>query len=111
MDQINQLIELWQSFMNSEFSTEALVAGGGVMVVFGIVRIIKSSFKLVLYVLMVIIGGCAMAYANQHATFKLPNNLQASIGSLALPGRDLSVDALRTMCEKVSLLDEAGQLQ
>lgn len=99
---MEQFLEHWNNFLDFEFANEVLILVGALLVLFGVMRILKSSLKLIFWVLVSGLGGFAVAYGVERSGSEVPLNLSQEIKSLIGPGRELSVDAMRVLCEKLS---------
>lgn len=92
-------MEYWQQFMQFEHANLALIAVGALLLLWGILKILGSSIKLVLWVIMAALGGTAVAYGLELSNF--PINVSQELRDLVGPSRELSVEAMRNICEKL----------
>ena len=53
-------MEYWEEFQKFEFANETLMVVGGLLVLFAVFQIIKSSVKLVFWVILGSLGACLL---------------------------------------------------
>ncbi|MBX2879343.1 MAG: hypothetical protein KTR32_05385 [Granulosicoccus sp.] len=94
-------MEHWNNFLNFEYSNEVLIVVGALLLLFGVMRILSSSLKLIFWVLLSGMGGFAVAYGVERSGSDIPVNLSQEIKSLVGPGRELSIDAMRVLCDRL----------
>ena len=94
-------MEQWYAFLDFEFANEILIVVGALMVLFGVMKILGSSIRLLLWVILAGIGGFAVAYGVERTGSDLPINLTQELRSFIGPGRELSVDAMRVLCDRL----------
>lgn len=96
-------MEVWEQFLTYEFANVVLIAVGALLLLVGILKILGSSIKLILWVLLAGLGGSALAYGLELSN--LPVNFSQELKDLAGPGKDLSVEAMQSVCEKLNAGD------
>ena len=101
-------MEQWNAFLDFEFANEILIVVGALMVLIGVMKILGSSIRLLLWVLLAGLGGFAVAYGVERSGSDLPVSLSQELRSFIGPGRELSIDAMRVLCER---LDNQGNAQ
>lgn len=94
-------MEHWNNFLNFEYANEVLIVVGALLLLFGVMRILSSSLKLIFWVLLSGLGGFAVAYGVERSGSDIPLNLSQEIKSLIGPGRELSVDAMGVLCDRL----------
>lgn len=97
-----------QQFLNFEYADELMIAFGAFLIFTGVMRIIKSSLTMVIWVALSGLGVASVSYGMNRSAIDLPflDDPQASLAELAelaLPGKELSADALAILCERLGL--------
>ncbi len=93
-------MEYWEAFQQFEFSNETLMVIGGLLVVIAMLQILKSSMKLVFWVILAIIGGFGALYGYDRSAVRLPDNLVDEARNIAGPG-GLTDNMMQALCLKV----------
>jgi len=96
----NQIMAYWEQFLQFEFANEVLMVVGAVLVLIGVMRIIKSSLRLVFWVLLSGIGVASVSYGMTGSTINLPGT-NGSLTDLVHQGKEIPADALRVLCLKM----------
>ena len=96
----NQVLAYWQQFLQFEFANEVLMIVGAMLVLLGVMRIIKSSLRLVFWVLLSGIGVASVSYGMTGSAINLPGT-DGSLTDLVDQGKDIPIDALRVLCLKL----------
>lgn len=96
-------MEIWEQFLNYEYANLVLIAAGALFLLIGILKILGSSIKLILWVLLAGLGGSALAYGLELSN--LPVNFSQELKDLAGPGKELSVEAMQSLCEKLNVTE------
>jgi len=97
----NQLMDYWERFLQFEFANEVLMIGGAILVLIGVMRIIKSSLRLVFWVLLSGIGIASVSYGMTGSGIDLPGTEGRSLTDIVDQGKDIPIDALRVLCLKL----------
>ena len=98
-----QDMEYWQEFLRYEHANGIMMAVGAVLVFISILKIVKSSLKLLLWVLIAGVGAASIAYGFEHSPYDLPalNNLTLDDIKEMAPG--VNNDVLQYLCQKFDL--------
>lgn len=97
----NQLIAYWVRFLQFEYAHEVLMIFGAMLVLIGVMRIIRSSLRMVFWVLLAGIGVASVSYGMTGSAINLPGT-DGSLADLVDQGKDIPVDALRVLCLKLN---------
>ncbi len=92
-------MEYWDQFMRFEYANLVLIGVGALLVLWSVLKILGSSIKLILWVLLAGLGGSALAYGLELSN--VPIDFSQELKDLAGPGRELSVEAMQKLCEKL----------
>ncbi len=99
--------EAIQEFLNFKYADELMIALGAFLIFMGVVRIIKSSFTMVFWVLLSGLGAASVSYGMNRSAIDLPflDDTKAHLADLAeLAGSGgLSADTLAVLCERLKL--------
>ena len=93
-------MDYWHQFLQFEFANEVLMIGGAMLVLIGVMRIIKSSLRLVFWVLLSGIGVASVSYGMTGSTINLPGT-NGSVTDIVDQGKEIPLDALRVLCLKL----------
>lgn len=101
--------EALQQFLNFEYADELMIGLGAFLIVTGVMRIIKSSLTMVVWVALSALGVASVSYGMNRSAINLPfledpRAGLAELAELAAPGKELSVDALAILCERLGLI-------
>ena len=91
---------LWARFEAFEFSYEILMGVGGLLVIIAALKIIRSSLKVLFWVVLGAIGVVSFSYGMNRGDSSITREFddKIDIGELIRDGRE---DVLRVMCEKL----------
>ena len=98
-------MEQWNNFIALEYAPYILMLVGGLLVLFGIMKILGSSLKLLMWVIFVALGSVAINYGWGMTSAGSEVSLSEELKDLIEPGKDLTEDAIRKMCEKIGFAD------
>jgi len=93
-------MEYWEAFQRFEFSNETLIVLGGLLVVVAVLQILKSSLKMVFWVVLAVIGCFSALYGYDRSAVRLPDSLVEEARNLAGPG-SLTNGMMQALCLKV----------
>jgi len=96
----NQIMDYWHQFLQLEFANEILMIFGAMLVLIGVMRIIKSSLRLVFWVLLSGIGVASVSYGMNGSSINLPGT-GGSLTELVHQRKEIPADALRVLCLKL----------
>ncbi len=95
-------MELWEEFRQLDYSNEILMIFGALLLLFGVMRIIRTSFSMLMWVLLCGLGAASMAFGFNEAgsppLFENNPDLTEYVGV----GKEISSDALLKLCEKIA---------
>lgn len=96
-------MEYWHQFLQYEHANGIMMAVGAVLVFISILKIVKSSLKLLLWVLVAGVGAASISYGFEHSPYDLPplNNLTLEDLKEMAPGANN--DVLQYLCQKFDL--------
>lgn len=100
-------MEYWEEFQKFEFSNETLMVVGGLIVLLALFQIIKSSVKLVFWVVLGSIGAVSALYGYDRSAVRLPSHLADEVRNLAGNG-GLTDGMMQALCLKVMSEDTAS---
>jgi len=93
-------MEYWEEFQKFEFANETLMVVGGLLVLFAVFQIIKSSVKLVFWVILGSLGAVSALYGYDRSAIRLPSHLADEVRNLAGSG-GLTDGMMQALCLKV----------
>lgn len=93
-------MEYWEAFQRFEFANETLIVLGGLLVFVALLQIVKSSIKMVFWVVLAVIGSCSALYGYDRSAIRLPENLIEEARNLAGSAR-LTNGAMQALCLRV----------
>ncbi|ASJ72969.1 hypothetical protein [Granulosicoccus antarcticus] len=96
-------MQYWQEFQKFEYANEVLIMLGALLVFIAALQIVRSSLKLLFWVLIAGCGAISASYGMQQSPYDLP-----SLNTGALSGARLSdlvagkdQDVLEYLCQKL----------
>jgi len=93
-------MEYWQEFIRYEHANSIMIALGVLLVFVSIMKILKSSFKLLLWVILAGLGTASLSYGFQHSPYDLPKLDSVSLPEIQELAPNLNTDVLEFLCEK-----------
>ena len=93
-------MEYWEAFQEFEFSNETLMVVGALLVLIAVMQIIKSSLKLVFWVILAGVGAIGALYGHDRSALRLPSDLIDDARNLAGQG-GLTDSMMQALCLKV----------
>lgn len=102
------MMEIWEEFLQFEFANEILMAGGALLVLIGLLKVLRNSLRVIFWVLLVGVGAFSVAYGMDRSSVAFPVNLSQELKDLAGPGRELSVEAMRVICARLDNLGDTN---
>jgi len=99
-------MEYWRAFLEFEYANEVMMILGTLLVVVGVMKIIRSSLKLVFWVLLSGLGVASVSYGMSNSPLNLPGINNIGLADLERLRSGLSTDVLKLLCIK---LDELGE--
>jgi len=104
-----EYLQYWHQFLNFEHANLVLIGMGALLFFWGVLKILGSSMKLIFWVFLAALGGSAFSYGLELSN--VPINVSKELIGLIGPSKDLSVDALRNICETLNAGGERMQTQ
>ena len=98
-------MEYWRAFLAFEYANEVMMILGTFLVVVGVMKIVRSSIKLVFWVLLSGLGVASVSYGMSNSPLDLPGINNFGMSDLERLRSGLSTDVLKLLCIK---LDELG---
>ena len=98
-------MEYWNEFRALPYSDTILVGAGALITLLAVIRIVQSSLKMFLWVLLAGLGLAAVAHGSGRAPWE-PRLSGVRIADVVGPGKEMSLDVLQLLCIK---LDESRE--
>lgn len=96
-------MEWFEQLSRYEYFDEVLIVVGALLVIFGVLKIVGSSLKLLGWVALAGVGALAVMIGMEGGSFAAPAGLVEELRALTEPGKEISINALRTLCERVEI--------
>lgn len=97
---LEDVLNLWARFESIEYSYEILMGIGGLLIIIAALKIIRSSLKVLFWVVLGAIGFASFSYGMNRGDSQLTRELDGRI-DIADIIRDGKEDVLRVLCEKL----------
>jgi fatty-acid desaturase len=97
----------WEAFQQQPYADLIMIAFGGLLLLIGVLKIIRSSLKMLFWVILSAIGIASIAHGMDESPFELANGTTDDLTGYVVAGKELSADVLQLMCSK---LDEASAI-
>lgn len=108
MHKIMEILDYWNDFRNMAYSDELLIGIGAVLLIIGVIRIVKSSLTMLLWVVLSGLGLAAISQGLDKTPFQLAAANTGQLSDVVGAGKEMSADVLNVLCKK---LDENELLQ
>ena len=97
-------MKYWQQFQQFEYANEVMLVVGALLVFIGALQIVRSSLKLLFWVLVAGVGALSATYGMQQSPYDLPSfnttTFNGSSLSDLVAGKDREV--LEYLCQKLN---------
>ncbi len=94
-------MQWWENFKQLESSNELLIIFGGLVLIIGALKIVRSGMKMLFWFVLCGVGLVSVNYGLNNSTVQLPFNDSNELSEYVGTGKDLSADALELMCAKL----------
>jgi hypothetical protein len=94
-------MQYWHEFLRFEFADELMLIVGALLVFFSVLKIVRSSLKLLFWVLLAGLGAASVSYGMQHSPLDLPPLDQLRISDIRNLAPGLTDDVLTILCQKL----------
>jgi len=96
-----EILRLWNEFRAMPYADEALIGLGALLLFFGVIRILKSSFTMLFWLILSGVGLVSMAQGLHMSPLKLASDQRDNVTQYLEQGKELSADALAVLCRKL----------
>lgn len=103
-----EIFEFWNQFRALSYSDELLIGIGALLLIFGIIKIVKSSLTMLFWVLLSGLGLAAISQGLDKSPFQIAAANKDQLSDYVGAGKEMSADVLNVLCKK---LDENELLQ
>lgn len=91
-----------EEFLSFEYASEILLLAGALLLIVGVLKILSSSLKMLIWVVLASLGALSVAYGMKGSGLDLPYPAAGlELDAWLEPGREISSDVLRVMCERL----------
>lgn len=91
-----------EEFLKFEFASEILLLAGVLLLLVAVLKILSSGIRMLIWVVVASLGAMSVAYGMKGSGIDLPYPAAAvDLDALLEPGREISTDVLRVMCERL----------
>jgi hypothetical protein len=94
-------------FAQLNLDPQVFLWAGGILAAIAVIMIIKKGLVLVLWSLVLIVGVSGFNYGMQGGGVSFSDDLRERIDSIVEPGKALSKDAMKQVCERLAV-EERG---
>ena len=99
-------MKYWQEFLQFDYAHEVLMAVGGLFVFVGVLQIVRSSIKMLFWVVIAGIGGIAASYGMQQGSYTIPGMDKLRSANLDTIASNIDTDVLEFLCQKIDTVKE-----
>ncbi len=104
-----EILDYWQQFRDYPQSDAVLIGVGGIMLIFGVLKIVKSSLVMLFWVALSGLGLSSIAVALDQNPIQFATANKDRVDGYLDAGKELSADALQVLCRKLD--ENAGILE
>lgn len=94
-------MDYWTEFQKLEYANDLMLIGGIVLILVGVIKIVRSSIKMLIWVVLAGLGFASLSYAMNEKGIPMPAATPERLESLIEPGKEMSMDALDMLCRKL----------
>jgi len=102
-----EILDYWQQFRAYPQSDLVLFGVGGIMLIFSVLKIVKSSFVMLFWVVLSGLGLTSISIGLDQNPLQFATANKDRVDGYLDAGKELSADALQVLCRK---LDENADL-
>lgn len=95
------IFDYWHSFKAMPYSDELLIGVGALLLIFGIIRIVKSSLTMLFWVILSGLGLTSIAYGLDQSPFQLATSQSDQVGEYLDAGKEMSAEVLEVLCRRI----------
>lgn len=107
---LNDISDQWNRFLEFEYAYEILMGVGAIILIIAVLKIIRSSLKMLFWVVLGSIGFLSFSYGFNNGDGTLPGGFGSDRPiDLADIVRDGKEDVLRVLCERMPDLQKGLQ--
>lgn len=99
-------MKYWQEFLQFDYANEVLMAVGGLFVFVGVLQIVRSSIKMLFWVVIAGVGGIAASYGMQQGSYTIPGMDKLRGANLDAIASNIDTDVLEFLCQKIDTTKE-----
>ncbi|MGQ7844581.1 hypothetical protein ACUNV4_08900 [Granulosicoccus sp. 3-233] len=99
----------WQEFLQFEYAHEILMAVGGLLVFVGVLQIVRSSLKMLFWVVIAGIGGITASYGMQQGSITIPGMEKLRGANLDTIASNIDTDVLEFLCQKIDTTQQCPE--
>lgn len=103
-----EILNYWYQFRNMAYSDELLIAVGALLLIFGVIKIVKSSLTMLFWVVLSGLGITAISQGLDQSPFQMAAANKDQLSEYVGAGKEMSADVLNVLCRK---LDESELIQ
>jgi len=103
-----EIFAYWNQFRDLAYSDELLIGAGALLLIFGIIKIVKSSLTMLFWVLLSGLGLVSISQGLDKSPFQMAAASNDQLTEYVGAGKEMSADVLNVLCKK---LDESELLQ
>ncbi len=94
-------MEMWEDFRRLAYSDEILIGLGALLVLVGIVKIVRSSLKMLFWVLLSALGLASISYGMDQNPINIGFGQKLILSDYIGQGKEMSADVLKLLCTKL----------
>ena len=98
MEYLNDFVQAWQDLRAQPYADTLLVAGGALLTLLAVIRIVRSSLAMLLWVLLAGVGLAAVMHGSGRAPWESRSLAGVELEELVGPGGEYSRDVLELLC-------------
>lgn len=95
------IVDYWNDFRAMTYSDELLIAVGAILLIFGVLKIVKSSLTMLLWVVLSGVGLTSIAQGLDQNPLQLAATQKEQMGDYIDAGKEMSADVLEVLCRKL----------
>ena len=97
----------WEAFQQQPYSDLIMIAFGGLLLLIGVLKIIRSSLKMLFWVVLSAVGIASIAHGMDESPFEFATEKTDDLSGYVVAGKELSSEVMQLMCSK---FDEANDI-
>lgn len=102
-------MKYWHEFLQFDYANEVLLAAGALFIIIGVMQIVRSSIKMLFWVIIAGVGAFSFSYGMQQGSYTIPGMEHLRGANLNTIASNIDSDVLEFLCQKLDATRESAE--